>query len=221
MLNRHFAFCTFLVSTPLLSWAQSPAVPAQQAPTYRLYVGVGAYTSDHEYWGSRYEFPSTHPVQVTLGYQLRPRLALQLSGASAAIKGSYAGLVPQADGTNLPYAQRYANRSTSLAALARYTFTRTAAHRLQLDGLGGFTLHHFSFDGTGSYPDPNAPGGFSSYDNHSRTTDALFTAGVSVRYRLTTHLEAVADGTVSTSLRALRDVTQAGALGLRYTFGRW
>ncbi|UOQ69147.1 outer membrane beta-barrel protein [Hymenobacter volaticus] len=220
MLNRHVAFCTLLVGTPLLSCAQSTAVPAEGAPAYRFYVGVGAYTSDHEYWGSRYGFPSTHPLQLTLGYHLRPRLALQLSGVSAATKGSHAGLVPQTSGPALPYSQTYANRSTSLAALARYTFTRTASHRLQVDGLGGFTVHHYTFDGTGSYPDGNAPGGFGSYDNHSRTTDVYLTAGASVRYRLTSHLEAVADGMVSTNLQGLRDVTQAGALGLRYTFGR-
>ncbi|WP_022826324.1 hypothetical protein [Hymenobacter norwichensis] len=208
------------MSTPLLSYAQSAAASADGPPAYRFYVGVGAYTSKHEHWGSRDGLPSTHPLQLTLGYQLRPRLALQVSGVSAITKGSTAGFVPQANGTLLPYSRKYANRSTSLSALGRYTLTRTPAHRLQVDGLGGFTVHHYSFDGTGSYPDSNAPGGFSGYEQQSRTTDLLLTGGVSVRYRLSTHLEAVADGTVSTSLRALRDVTPAGALGLRYNFGR-
>lgn len=181
---------------------------------------MGAYTSKHEYWGRRYGLPCTYPVQVTIGYQLRPRLALQVSAVSAATKGSTAGFVPQANGTLLPYARTYGNRSSSFSALARYTLTGPPAHRLQVDGLGGFTLHHFSFDGTGSYPDSNAPGGFGGYDLHSRDSDVLLTLGVSVRYRLCPHLDAVADGTVSTSLRALRDVTPAAAVGLRYRFGR-
>ncbi|WP_375434839.1 hypothetical protein [uncultured Hymenobacter sp.] len=215
----HFAFCGLLVSIPLLSCAQSTAAPTDEAPAYRFYVGVGAYSSQHEHWGRRDGLPFTSPIQLTLGYQLRPRLALQVSGVSAATEGGIAGFVPQANGTLLPYSRTYGNRSTSLSALGRYTLTRTLAHRLQVDGLGGLTLHHYSYDGTGSYPDTNAPGGFGTYDQQSRNTDVLLTGGASVRYRLSAHLEAVADGMVSTSLRALRDITPAGALGLRYNFG--
>ncbi|MBO0357822.1 hypothetical protein J0X19_07680 [Hymenobacter sp. BT186] len=204
------------MSTPLLSCAQSTPVSANPAPAHRFYVGVGAYTSKHEYWGSRDGLPSTHPIQVTIGYQLQPRLALQVSGVTAATKGASSGVVPQPNGTVLPYSQTYGNRSTSISLLGRYTLTRTPSHRLQVDGLGGFTLHHYSFDGTGSYP-ANFPGG--DYDLHSRDTDLLLTIGASVRYRLSSRLEAVADGTVSTSLRALRDLTPAGTVGLRYNFG--
>ena len=139
---------------------------------------------------------------------------------TAATQGSSAGFVPQADGTLQPYAYTYANRSTSVAALARYTLTRQPAHRLQVDGLGGLTLRHFSFDGTGSYPDSRVPGGFGGYELHSRDTNVYLTAGASVRYRLFAHLEAVADGTLSTNLRAVRDMTPALAVGLRYRFGR-
>lgn len=220
MFLRKMFGCSLLCSIPYLGHAQSTPPAAEPAPGPRFYIGVGAYTSDHEYWGSRYGFSATRPLQFTLGYQLRPRLALQVSAVSAATKGSVAGLVPQANGPGLPYAQTYANRSTSLSALGRYTLTRTPAHRLQVDGLGGFTLHRSSFDGTGSYPDSYAPGGFGSYDRHSRDIDVLLTAGASVRYRLTPHFEAVADATVSTSLRALRNVTPAVAVGLRYGFGR-
>ena len=171
------------------------------------------------YWGRRDGLPSTYPVQFTLGYQLRPRLALQLSGVSAATKGSTTDFVTQARGMELPYSRTYANRSSSLSALARYTLVGEPAQRLHVDGLGGFTLHRATFDGTGSYPDSNAPGGYGGYDLHSRENDLLLTGGVSVRYRLCTHFEAVADGTVSASLRAMRDVTPAVAVELRYNFG--
>ena len=217
---RPLACCTLLWSAPFLGQAQSTPPAADPAPVYRFYVGVGAYSSKHEYWGRRDGLPSTHPVQFTLGYQLRPGLALQLSGVSATTKGSMAGLVAQANGTGLPYNRTYANRSSSLSALARYTLTNAPAQRLQVDGLGGFTLHRSSFDGTGSYPDSNAPGGFGGYDMHSLDNDILLTGGLSVRYRVSPHLEAVADGTVSASLRAMRDVTPAVAVGLRYRFCR-
>ncbi|MFD1874917.1 hypothetical protein [Hymenobacter bucti] len=192
---------------------------ADSAPRHRFYVGAGAYTSQHEHWGARYGLPATRPVQVAFGYRLRPRLALELNAVTAATHGAVFGFTPQATGAPLPYTSTYANRSTSVAALVRYALVRSPARRLQVDGVGGLTLHRFSFDGTGLYPDNAAPGGFRYYDLHSRDGDVLFTAGVSVRYRLCPHLEVVADGTLSPSLRALRDVTAAAAVGLRYNFG--
>lgn len=221
MLLRQLAFCGLLVSTPLLSVAQSsPVAPADAAPAHRFYVGLSAYTSQHETWGSRNGQPFTYPVQVTVGYQLRPRLALQLSAVSAGTSSSFSSVLPQANGTLVPYTRTADNRSTSISALARYTLTRNPANRLQVDGLGGFTLHHYSFDGKGAYLDSNAPTGIATYDQHSRTTDVLLTGGVSVRYRLSSRFEAVVDGTLSTSLRAARDLTPAGAVGVRYNFGR-
>lgn len=217
---RSLACCTLLWSAPFLGQAQSTPPAADPALAHRFYVGVGAYSSKHEYWGRRDGLPATYPVQFTLGYQLRPRLALQLSGVSAATKGSTSGLVAQANGMGLPYRRTYANRSSSLAALARYTLAGKPAQRFHVDGLGGFTLHRATFDGTGSYPDSNAPGGYGGYDLHTRDNDILLMGGVSVRYRLCTHFEAVADGTLSASLRAMRDVTPAVAVGLRYNFGR-
>lgn len=211
------AGCGFLLLAPLLGQAQAP-VAANPAPEYRFYAGAGAYTSPHEYWGRRYETPATHPVQVALGYQLRPRLALELNAVTAASRGSAAGQVPQATGAPVSYAQTYASRSTSVAVLARYALTCTPARRLQVDGVGGLTLHRFSFDGASTYSDRNAPGGFMHYEQHSRDGDVLLTAGVSVRYRLCPHLEAVGDGTLSP--RSVHDLTAAAAAGLRYNFGR-
>ncbi len=218
---RRFAGCVLLWCAPFLGHAQAtPPAATDPAPAYRFYAGAGAYTSQHEYWGSRYGSPSTHPLQAAFGYQLRPRLALEANAVTAASRGSAAGFAPQANGPPLPYDQAYASRSSSFAVLARYTLTGPPAHRLQVDGVGGVTLHRFSFDGTGSYPDRTALGGFRSYELHSRDGDVLLTGGASVRYRLGPHLEAVADGTLSTSLRAVRDVTPAAAGGLRYRFGR-
>jgi len=212
------AGCGLLFLAPLLSQAQAPA--SDPPPAHRFYVGAGAYTSQHEYWGARYGMPATRPVQVAFGYRLRARLVLELNAVTAATRGAAFGFVPLAGGAPQPYTYTYANRSTSVGLLARYALLRAPVRRLQVDGVGGLTLRRYSFDGTGLYPDNAAPGGFGHYDLHSQDGDVLLTAGLSVRYRLCPHLEAVADGTLSPSLQALRDVTTAAAVGLRYNFGR-
>ena len=215
---RRVAGCGLLFLAPLLGRAQAPGA-AGPAPVHRLYVGAGAYTSQHEHWGSRYGLPAARPVQVAVGYRLRPRLALELNAVTAASRGAVSGFTPQPTGAPLPYTQTYANRSTSVGVRARYALGGAPARRWQVDAVGGLTLHRYAFDGTGLYPDNAAPGGFGHYDRHSQDGDVLLTAGASVRYRLGPHLEAVADGTLSPSLRAVRDVTAAAAVGLRYHFG--
>lgn len=212
------AGCGLLFLAPLLGQAQAPT--ADPTPAHRFYVGAGAYTSQHEFWGARYGMPATHPVQFAVGYRLCPRLALELNAVTAATRGAVFGFVALAGGAPQPYTQTYANRSTSVGVLARYALLRSPTRRLQVDGVGGLTLHRYSFDGTGLYPDNAAPGGFGHYDLHSQDGDVLLTAGASVRYRFCPHLEAVADGTLGPSLRAVRDVTGAAAVGLRYNFGR-
>lgn len=213
------AGCGLLLLAPLLGQAQA-LVAADPAPVHRFYVGAGAYTSQHEHWGASYGMPVTRPLQVAFGYRLRPRLVVELNAVTAASHGAVFGFTSPAAGAPQPYTQTYANRSTSVAALARYALVRAPARRLQVDGVGGLTLHRYSSDGTGLYPDNAAPGGFGHYDLHSSDGDVLLTAGMSVRYRLCPHLEVVVDGTLSPSLRALRDVTAAAAVGLRYNFGR-
>jgi hypothetical protein len=214
----HVAICGCLLLAPLLGQAQAPA--ADPAPAHRFYVGVGAYTSPHEYWGARYGMPATRPVQVAFGYRLRPRLVVELNAVTAATRGEVFGFVALAGGAPQPYAYTYANRSTSVGVRARYALLRAPTRRLQVDGVGGLALHRYSFDGTSLSPDNAVPGGYGLDVRHSQDGDVLLTGGLSVRYRLCPHLEAVADGTLSPSLRAVRDVTAAAAVGLRYNFGR-
>ena len=106
-----------LLSAPLLGRAQTaPVVPSSPdpapAPVYRFYVGLGAYTSRHERLGTRFDGGFAWPVQLTLGYQLRPRLALQLSGVTTSAEYARTGGLPQPDGSLRPFAQAYRNRST-------------------------------------------------------------------------------------------------------------
>lgn len=217
MLFARIAFAALLGSVPLLGRAQSPADgAATPAPAHRFYVGVAAYSSEFEHFGRRDGQPFTAPVQVTLGYQLQPRLALQVGFVSSAYSRSLDSNAIQADGTLGPHRVKSRNRSRSFSALGRYTLSAPSLSRLQVDALGGVTVHQqtydFSVTGSPSYGD---------YERHSRTTDIQITGGVSARYRLSSHLQAVADGTLNVGLGAGREAAPAGALGVRYTFGRW
>lgn len=91
--------------------------------------------------GGAYRSPRV-PVQVVAGYQLRPRLAVQLGVAYSRIDSSYFGIsryypyqvLPR--GVYFDYSFQGYERNTSLALLARYTLTRRLGHRLQVDALG-------------------------------------------------------------------------------------
>jgi hypothetical protein len=220
MLMRSFAACGALLALPLLGRAQSVS-PASDAPAYRFYVGLGAYTSGIHRLGSEGQGqPFTLPLQATFGYQFQPRLAVQLGVVYSGPQRKYSGSLQQPDGTTLLFSSKARNTATSISALGRYTLTRTPTHRLQVDALGGFTLLHRTFDGSGFYADSNAPDGYGRYDLHSSDYNVLLTGGLSTRYRFSSHFEAVADGTVSTDLRALRAVTASASLGVRYNFSR-
>jgi len=210
-------FCGLLLSTPLLGWSQN----TESMPPTRLYVGVAAYRSAYQFLGQHGGLPSTFPVQVTLGYQVTPRLAVQTGVVYTSTAGQHQGTVFQTNGTPSSYSSTYRNRDWSVSMLGRYTLTRTPAARLQVDGLGGFTLERHLFAGNGSYPDANQPSGTATYGLNSHDNIYLFTLGVSVRYRFCDHLEAVAEQTANTNINAVHAVTGSSALGLRYCFGRY
>ena len=62
-----------LLASSLTSYAQA----TDPAPAPRFYGGLGVYTSSHQNissWGTN---GTRIPVQAVVGYQLRPRLAVQ------------------------------------------------------------------------------------------------------------------------------------------------
>lgn len=216
LLPRIFS-CGLLFSAPLLSWAQKN----EPAPPTRLYVGVAAYRSAYQFLGRQQGLPYTFPVQLTLGYQISPRLAVQTGVVYTSTAGQNQGTVAQPNGTPGSYASTYRNRDWSVAVLGRYTLTPRPAARLHVDGLGGFTLERHLFAGTGFYPDASQPTGTTTYDLNSHDNIYLLTLGVSVRYRMCNHLEAVAEQTANTNINAVHAITGSSALGLRYCFGRY
>ena len=206
--------------------ADAPAAP-------RFYVGLAAYHSNYQNLASWRQGVSGFrvPVQLTAGYQLRPRLALELGVAYSGHTIAYAYDGYRYDYTTGSASARYyqysstiTGRTTSVSALARYTLTRQPAHRLQVDALGGFTLVHSSFysrgferDDLSGSPQPT------SFAIRGTSNDLLLTAGLGLRYRLNPHFELNLDLTTNHNLNhptAYNRFTGSTALGLRYRFGK-
>ncbi len=146
---------------------------------------------------------------------------MQLGAAYSSSPGSYSTTLRDANGNLVAghYANKYRNTALSITALGRYTVTRNLNNRFQLDGLGGFTLDYETYTGKGYYYDVSQ-GASVAFDRDSQTYHKALSVGPSFRYRLVSGLEAIAEGTVNVDLRALRNVTTSGAIGLRYRFGR-
>ena len=223
-----FALGGLLLAAALPAHAQTAPAEIPAAP--RFFVGLGAYSSYYQPFGQPYGstgFPV--PLQLTAGYQLGPRLAVQVGVAYSGHRYSYNNYSPQGSPPFVPYTNegRNTRRQASVSVLARYGLTRQATHRLQFDALGGFGLEHSFYNSRGTQTD-----GFSgtpqtsTYNYTSVRNSYLLTAGMGARYRLSSRFALTADFTVS---RALNNVgpgyadpglTGAAALGLRYRFGR-
>ena len=216
-----------LLAAPLGSLAQ----PTETAPaaTPRFYVGLGAYHSNFQnVWNRRPGDTGFRvPVQLTAGYQVRPRLALELGVAYSGRTSHYAyeGYYYDATGNgfNNNYTLASTGRTTTASALARYTLTRKPAHRLQVDVLGGFTLVHGSYYYRGS--DTNDLSGTpetTPFSVRGANNDFLLTAGLGLRYRVAPRLELSFDLTTNRNLshpNTFNGYTGSAALGLRYRFG--
>jgi hypothetical protein len=109
-------------------------------------AGTNAYT----YSTNTFELP----VQATLGYQLRPRLAVQLGLIYSGRKSAYASeyKYTDANANTIHYSDN--NRSTlrhyTVSLQARYTLTRKPEHRFQVDAVGGLSYDHQYYRGVGS-----------------------------------------------------------------------
>ncbi|NML63828.1 hypothetical protein HHL22_01290 [Hymenobacter sp. RP-2-7] len=220
----------YLLGLPLLSYGQAPAAtPPDSAtlPAPRVYVGLGLYISEYQplsFDATRYA-ERLLPVQLTVGYQLRPRWAVQGSAAYSGYQSGYSQ--PASYPTPLPdvfteFVLTSSRRNLSVAGLGRYTLTRKAARRLQADALGGATLVKQWFI-SGNYSDaPNGAGVYylTGY-THRQVVGVLLTAGAALRYRLVPRLDATFEGTANVDLRGnFSGLSSSLALGLRYGFGK-
>ena len=221
-----------LLGAPALCRAQTPAAAP---PLPRFYVGLAAYSSAFQPIGNSAETGFSLPLQATVGYQLRPRLAVQAEVSYQSQRYSYAFSGPSYVSTNNgqqrlgPLQETTANRQRrALAAslLARYTLTRQPARRLQVDLLGGFSLEHYRLATHGVTTDSVA-NPVSTFNDDNADTSLLLSLGVGVRYRLGPRLEATGSGLVGVPLTGYAGLQgfefrfkPSFAVGLRYHFGR-
>ena len=146
----------YLPVAGLLLGSSAPVFAQEGAPAaHRFYGGLTVYSSSFQPLGGNY-YHTTVPVQAVVGYQLRPRWAVQVGAAYSGYRQEYSSLGRYAEpgGTNsydFSYNGSYAMRKLSVALLGRYTLTRTPTHRLQVDALGGFTYEHGSVRDAGTY----------------------------------------------------------------------
>lgn len=216
---------SLLLGAPFPGHAQSPGLPS--APHF--YGGLGVYSSSHQSLGSWGNGQARIPVQAVVGYQVRPRVAVQLglaysgNSASYAYATSYSSYYPAPPSAIIDYAGRYTERSATATLLARYTLTRQAAHRFQADVLGGakFEYLHFQNAGTETTHDQAAPV-VTAYEYPSVDKQLAVSLGVGLRYRLAARLEATYDLTFDQplygSFYGSKRLQATMALGLRYHF---
>jgi hypothetical protein len=222
MHKTQLALAGLLLGSPLLGLAQE----ASPAPLPRFYGGLGLYTSIHHNLSSRGN--GTHiPVQAVVGYQLRPRLAVQLGVAYSGNRYTYDGQSAYYNsGTLVAYPiGTYRERNSTTSLLARYTLTRKLQHRFQADLLGGAKLEHSAYHDEGTYFDnTQATPSATPYEYASTYNRTLLGLGVSLRYRLVSRLEAVYDLTfdqpVSRNTSYNLRPAPTMALGLRYRFSQ-
>ncbi|RZK95021.1 MAG: hypothetical protein EOO62_30270 [Hymenobacter sp.] len=213
-----------LLASPFFSHAQA----TEPASTSKFYGGLGVYTSNNQQLGSWYNGAQI-PVQAVVGYQLRPRLAVQLGVAYSGNRNSY-------DYPSISYyttppttvantAGTFTERRTTTTLLARYTLTKKPHHRFQADVIGGVKFEYNRYHDIGTQTTPGQPTPVATaYDNPSTYNSTQLSIGPSLRYRIAARLQAVYDLTFDQpvsnggSRYGLRP-TSTIALGLRYHFG--
>ncbi|MDO7853803.1 outer membrane protein [Hymenobacter convexus] len=218
-----------LLALPLRSFAQGPA--AAPAPASRFYVGLAAFHSSYQnLWVWQPDYTGFRvPVQLTAGYQLRPRLALELGVAYRGHTATYEFADYYiSSGTNTPTYYHYRNTTTSrvasVTALARYALKREPTQRFQVDVLGGATLVRSSYYSRGSQTYlATGPDQEIAFSNHVATNYVLLTAGLGLRYRLNPRLTLDFDIATNRNLTFpayYGSFTGSTALGVRYRFGQ-
>lgn len=219
---------SLLLGLPLVSFAQDE----QPAPAPKFYMGLSAYSGPYQRFGSTNTNGTNIniPVQATFGYQLRPRLAMQLgliySGYKRGYQYDYNYTDTNTNQLNFSTNYTYTLRTFDTSLLLRYTLTRKAAHRFQADLVGGLRLTHQRGHQIGrniySYANPSqGPSTIVEYDNLYSANVLSVDLGPGFRYRFGQRLEAVGDILFGLPITGnYHNLDSSLALGLRYRFGR-
>jgi hypothetical protein len=241
------------LAVPLLSAAQGVPTPAPatlRSPTF--YLGVSAatgLTASPDGFSGTPTGPTTYnhvPLlpKLTAGWQLLPRLALQVSGQYAQQSDTYNFIEGRSDVNGqviaIPGFHGFRLHSVAVPILARYTLTSNLTHRLQVDLLGGVTLVHRStqYHSLVYFPEPGAPplpAGITpevtdvAYKQAS--TAVHLSLGPSCRYRIAPHWQVMAEAvanyrvtadpigrSVFSPAKANTRTALTGSLGVFYSF---
>lgn len=220
MLPQRLFFAGLLATAPFLGMAQS-AAPAVAVP--RFFVGLegsfGGYPVPKYDTGS-----NVASVVPTVGLQVRPRLAVQLSAAYDQDHSDNTFSYPDNPANPGLYVARTNWRSTLVVpVLARYTLTRQLKHRFQADLLGGVSIVHYAVRST-VFNMLNYSVVESTYEETNRATAGCLTLGAGARYavwpRLELTAEAVLNRQVTSPMRTGYFAHPNLTAGLRYRFGR-
>jgi hypothetical protein len=218
---------SLLLGSSLTSYAQA----TEPAIVPKFYVGLGIYSGPYQNLGrtNTRDNRLSVPVQATLGYQLRPRLAVQLGLTYSGYRYKSEYDYDYTD-TNNYRVNRNSNstvavRAVNTSLLMRYTLTRQPAHRFQVDLAGGLMLVHqrvhLISTNFYSYIDyPQAPTTTVENDDSYTYNELNVNLGPSFRYRFGQRLEAVGDILFNVPVTGnYRHLDSSVALGLRYHFG--
>lgn len=209
---------TLATLLPLLSAAQTPAPTPRLAS--RFFVGAGG-----SFGG--YPLPSRAGINVrsfvpTVGVQLKPRLAVQVSGAYTDESASTTYQFAPTNTYPVTTQRHSRTRTLVIPVLARYTLTRKLAHRFQADVLGGFSFVHFNLL-RDVYPLDANQQPLPPTQESQRTNSACATLGAGVRFALCARLEITGEAVLNHQLTS-PTIGQYWAnpnlsAGLRYRFG--
>lgn len=224
MLFLRLILSSSLVSAAFAGFAQSTS----PTPVPHFYGGLGVYSSSNQNLSGSFDHTQI-PVQAVVGYQWRPRLAVQLGVAYSGYRSTYAystsysSFYPPPPSTLIDIAGTYTDRRTTTSLLARYTLTRQLHHRFQADLLGGVKVEHSWYHDAGTYTSHDqATPALTPFDYPATSTNTQLSLGPSLRCRLVARLEAVYDFTFDLPLAGNSydsRLRATMALGLRYRFG--
>jgi hypothetical protein len=227
MLIPRLILGSLLLGSSLTSYAQA----TESAIASKFYVGLSVYSGPYQNLGrtNTRDNRLSVPVQATLGYQLRPRLSVQLGLTYSGYRYKSEYDYDYTD-TNNYRVNRNSNstvavRTVNTSLLMRYTLTRQPAHRFQVDLAGGLMLIHQRVHLTStdfySYIDyPQAPTSTVENDDSYTYNELNINLGPSFRYRFGQRLEAVGDILFNVPVTGnYRRLDSSIALGLRYRFG--
>lgn len=195
--------------------------PGQPIP--RLYAGVNFFVGQYTitYPNRLGEWLGVYPYELSLGYQLRPGLAIQAGWAHLHEHSETDLTTFTATGKLAFHTFGSGERDlTVVPTLLRYTLTRRLKHRVQFDFLGGLTLIRATFHSTGGYTDSTLV--VVPFKSDREATNVSLTVGPSIRFAFGRHVEAVADVVLNRSLvggfSRPHSLTPTFAFGLRYRF---